>query len=211
MNTTLQDAVSEAFDRLDRATRTVADIVAEYEPQWPRAPKDIFYLSGDHGGDIERCLTGRGYPDGMYYARIPPLEWFGKKHAEAKAELVAFETKPAPRRGLKAARERLAELQADREMATAYWGEVERIKAASGYDAADAAASAARNALKRILIQIMATPAADTEGLSLQVSAMARVSDLTDRQMLFMAMDESLTPLRWGSVLAASVQAVGAS
>lgn len=173
--TALGDALPDYLKAYRCAADRVDQIVAEWSPQWPKpAPEIIRY---GEGCKTYRGIDGRGIemPWGKSgIARVPNLgtpESFmasGLAHKAEAARKALTKSKRGMQMPLRWAEHDFAAIAPAR----AYWGEVDRITAASGIESAQKAKTDAREALRAIVSQIMKIEENSMAGVIIKAQAL---------------------------------------
>jgi hypothetical protein len=146
-------------------------ILAEWKPRWPRAPKALCVGLGDK--DVERDLAGAAFSrlnenGERRYVHLETVESIENNIRWGEAALKYARTEQRRQRE----RERLAPYQELLPIAKRYEAKCERIRKASGYQAAVDRREAAREALASAIDAIMAEPARTMAGVIVQAQAL---------------------------------------
>ena len=172
----LGDALPGAVGAYQDSRATVAQIVAAWSPQWPVPDPEIIRYG--QGSKTHRGIDGRGIEvawGNRGVMRVPDLgtpEYFEAEWLRCQAEARA-KAATKSQRGLKFATKWAERHRAAIAPSAAYWAEVERITAASGFEAAQAAEKDAREALRALIGAIMATDEATISGVVVKAQALA--------------------------------------
>lgn len=199
----LGDALPGAVGAYQDARATVAQIVAAWSPQWPvPGPQIIRYgqgcktYRGIDGRGIEVAWGNRG---AMQIPDLGTPEYFEAEWLRCQAEARA-KAATKSQRGLKFATKWAESEHAAIAPSTAYWAEVERIKAASGIEAAKAADKDAREALHALVGAIMATDEATIAGVIIKAQALTAWGEVEHFYQLV-----NLQGQEWAANLASSI------
>lgn len=199
----LADALPPVLAEYVAAREAVRAIVAKWSPQWPVPGEEIIRYGNDckdyrglDGVGIE-LPWGKGGLKRMPQVGTP--ESFAADAARCEKEAARCAALPS-KRGLKFATFHATQSRAAIEPARAFWAEVDRIKAASGIEAAQAREEAAAKALVQAVDQIMAADDWTISGAVIKAQALGAWGEL-DRPVRLLTMREA----DWAQSLAASI------
>ncbi|MEL7178510.1 MAG: hypothetical protein AAFN63_01650 [Pseudomonadota bacterium] len=208
----MADALPGLAKAYTDACEEVEWIIAEWQPQVPTPDFDLVR----YGGTTRRYQTidGRGIPVALYrnpdIKDVPSLgtaETFEASFQERMRE-AERKAKTPSQRGMQRALEYAENERARIEPARAYWTEFDRVKAASGIEAAQAKAKAAREALHTAVADIMAVEERTMAGVVIKAQALAEWSKV---DLAFKAFNADAP--KWSDQMSASIirQAGGAA
>ena len=166
--------IEAIYWRARERTRLVLTAVA---PVWPEAPEEIRMWSGDSkpetdisGAGIERPWSKDGKVRRVMHYGTPEAIQDGIKQERAR---IAHIMKTKSKRGLKYHRTQMERYEKALPLSCWYVAEIERIRATSGYSEAKTAETAAKEALKEHVGEIMSTEPRGMEGVVVQAQALA--------------------------------------
>ncbi len=170
-------AIEAEFEAAGAALKAT---IADWAPQWPRAPKSILHKPVYLGRDIERDLTGDPYPSigpngDVYYPRIATLDGVEWGISNAKRILKGRSIDKRKHSGMDRAgweRELSERTERYREVKS-YEDKKARVLKASNYKAVYDRRVAAWGALVAAITDIMAQPETSMAGILIKAQALA--------------------------------------
>lgn len=177
----MSDRLPDALQAYNDAAGRVRAIEETWGPQWPTPDPEIIWYG--NGSKRHTDILGRGVetPWGkggiMRVQNIGTPEGFEADY-QAHAKEAERRSKLKSQRGMKPALRWAERCKARIEPARAYWSEVERINAASGIEAALAAETTARDALRSLVGDILTFEEQSAEGLGIKAQALAAYTEL---------------------------------
>ncbi len=175
----LADKLDGTTQAYTAAAHRVAQIVAEWSPQWPTPARETIRFHdgakthrGIDGWAIEMELWPQAKTENRRgIAKVGTPETFERGRDSKLAEYVRKMATPS-QRGAQYPKRMAEEEAAAIEPARAYWAEVERIKSASGIEAAKAQEAETREVLHALVGAIVMKRETSITGLVIKAQAM---------------------------------------
>lgn len=204
--TSLADTLKDALQDYLQARDNVQAIAAEWGPQWPTPDPEIVHYGG--GSKTHRDILGRGIETpwgGSTFLKVQDLgtpEVFEAGY-ERHMAIAAHKGKTKSKRGMKSELLWAERCKARIEPARAYWAEVDRITAASGIEAAQAAETAALSCLTDTVGAILNYDTTTATGLVIKAEALTAWGNAP-------AFNQGLNPnaSKWMAGIAATIAGV---
>ena len=177
----MSDRLPATLQSYKDAAAKVHSIAKTWGPQWPTPDPEIMY--GGWFGDRHADILGNGIQTPHVHtqkltvhhiARPADLQRQFEGYVSEAERTSKFKKKGRMERNLRLADETKAKI----EPARAYWSEVERITAASGIEAAQAAETASRDALRSLVGDILTFEEQSPVGLGIKAQALAAFIEL---------------------------------
>lgn len=177
----MSDQLPGVLQAYKDAAGEVQTIAKTWGPQWPTPAPEIIWYGG--GSKTHRDILGRGIETEWGKGGIMRVQNLGTPEGfqasyEAHMREADRKSKFKSQRGMKSELRWAERDKARIEPARAYWSEVERIETASGIKAAQEAETAARDALRDLVGQILTFEEQTPIGLGIKAQALAAFIEL---------------------------------
>ncbi len=171
----LSDRLPSALNAYQEAASDVEWINAEWEPQWPMPDPEIYLYGFDtkrHEGLLGQGIEtpwGKGEETRIQNIGTPErFEAEYQDHMERADRKAGYKSPKAMQRELRWAER----AKARKEIARSYWAEVDRVKSASGIEAAQKRKAQALEALSNLIGEIMEFDEKTLAGLAVKAQAL---------------------------------------
>lgn len=169
------DRLGTTLDAYKAALERVQSIAATWGPHWPQPDPQTFQFG--QGCERHADILGRGISTAWNPSGVEQVRYIGTPEifeAEAKREWAEYDRRMGfkTQRGAKLSKRWAERNEAAIEPARAYWAEVDRIKQASGIEAAQEAKTEAREALQELVGQIIKYHEMSITGLIIKAQAL---------------------------------------
>lgn len=197
------DSLSDTLNTYKAAAKRVQVIAETWGPQWPQPHPDTFCFT--EGSKTHADILGRPIPIAWKPGGFERVQNVGTAEcfeAWAKREWTEYHRRMSlkSQRGAKIQKKFAERMEGSIEHARAYWAEVDRIKNASGIEAAQKAQTEAREALQELVGRIILFREKSVTGLIIKAQAMQAWGEVPA-----LYQQCNLQAIQWAEALTATV------